>query len=99
MMSVLAGAVMMSMLLSGCLSLDRNESKKSAAATTIQMEVAELVRSYRLCLEKHEDNPIKAKESCGMYKEAIRDLAPDNQKSIVAELLDLLRDKGVTKDQ
>ena len=36
---------------------------------------------------------MKAKENCGVYKDAIGDIAPDNQKSVVAELLDRLRDK------
>ena len=29
-----------------------------------------------------------------MYKDAIRDLAPDNMRTIVAEVLDRLRDKS-----
>jgi hypothetical protein len=37
---------------------------------------------------------VKAKESCGMHKDAIRDLAPDNMRTIVvAEVLNQLRGK------
>ena len=95
---LLIGAVVLAGL-PGCLSFgvggdsDTNASK-SAAETAIYREVAEMVKLYRICLQKNEDNPVKARESCGMYKEAIRDLAPDNTRTIVAEVLDRLRDKS-----
>ncbi|MEO5955532.1 MAG: hypothetical protein ABIR36_07575 [Nitrospiraceae bacterium] len=53
-----------------------------------------MAKLYRLCLQKNEDSPVKARENCGLYKDAIRDLAPDNMRTIVAEVLDRLRDKG-----
>jgi hypothetical protein len=53
---------------------------------------------YRICLQKHEDAPMKAKENCGMYKEAIRDLAPDNMRTVLAEVLDRLRDKSTINE-
>ncbi|MBA3967243.1 MAG: hypothetical protein H0X47_16015 [Nitrospirales bacterium] len=59
----------------------------------IDGEVAEMVKLYRMCLQKNEDAPAKAKENCGLYKDAIRDLAPDNMRTIVAELMERLRDK------
>ena len=85
--------------LPGCLSFgsgdDSNtKASKNAAETAIYREVAEMVKLYRVCLQKNEDNPVKARESCGMYKDAIRDLAPDNMRTIVAEVLDRLRDKS-----
>jgi hypothetical protein len=85
--------------LPGCLSFgsgdDSNtKASKNAAETAIYREVAEMVKLYRVCLQKNEDNPVKARESCGMYKDAIRDLAPDNVRTIVAEVLDRLRDKS-----
>jgi hypothetical protein len=67
------------------------EASRTTAETAMDREMAELVKLYRLCLQKNEDNPAKAKESCGMYKEAIREFSPDNLKSIVAELLNGLR--------
>jgi len=85
--------------LPGCLSFgggNNSETKASrnAAETAISREVAEMVKLYRVCLQKNEENPVKARENCGMYKDAIRDLAPDNMRTIVAEVLDRLRDKS-----
>ena len=97
---LLMGAVVLSGL-PGCLSLglgggDDSDTKasKNAAETAISREVAEMVKLYRVCLQKNEENPVKAKENCSMYKDAIRDLAPDNMRTIVAEVLDRLRDKN-----
>lgn len=97
---LLLGAVVLAGL-PGCLRLgfgsgDDSDTKasKNAAETAISREVAELVKLYRICLQKNEDNPVKAKENCGMYKDAVRDLAPDNMRTIVAEVLDRLRDKN-----
>jgi len=85
--------------LPGCLSFgggDNSETKASrnAAETAISREVAEIVKLYRVCLQKNEENPVKARENCGMYKDAIRNLAPDNMRTVVAEVLDRLRDKS-----
>ena len=71
-------------------------ASKNAAESAISREVAEMVKLYRVCLQKHEDNPEKAKESCGMYKDAIRDLVPDNMRTIVAEVLNQLRGKTLS---
>lgn len=94
------GAVVLAGL-PGCLSFgfgggDDSDTKasKNAAETAISREVAEMVKLYRICLQKNEDNPVKAKENCGMYKEAIRDLAPDNMRTIVGEVMDQLRVKN-----
>ena len=67
---------------------------KNATEAAISREVTEMVKLYRICLQKNEENPVKARENCGMYKDAIRDLAPDNMRTIVAEVLDRLRDKS-----
>lgn len=82
---------LVSLASAGCLSLGDREKEEDA--TTIRREVAELVKVYRLCLQKNEEDPAKAREQCSLYRDAIRDLSPDAQKSIVAELLDRLRDK------
>ena len=97
-LSLLLGAVVLAGL-PGCLRFgfdDGSDTKASrnAAEAAIYREVAEMVKLYRLCLQKNEDNPVKARESCGMYKDAIRDLAPDNIRTIVDEVLDRLRDKS-----
>jgi hypothetical protein len=93
------GAVVLAGL-PGCLSFgfgsgDDSDTKasKNVAENAIYREVA-VVKLYRICLQKNEDNPVKAKENCGMYKEAIRDLAPDKMRTIVGEVLDQLRDKN-----
>ncbi len=69
-------------------------ASKNVAESAISREVAEMVKLYRICLQKNEENPVKAKENCGMYKEAIRDLAPDSMRTIVGEVPDQLRDKN-----
>ena len=84
--------------LPGCFSFgggsdSETTASKSASETAVYREVAEMVKLYRICLQKNEENPIKAKENCGVYKEAIRDLAPDNMRTIIGEALDRLRDK------
>jgi hypothetical protein len=97
---LLMGAVIL-VGLPGCLRFgfgggDDSDTKasKNAAEIAISREVTEMVKLYRICLQKNEDNPVKAKENCGLYKDAIRDLAPDNMRTIVAEVLDRLRDKN-----
>lgn len=99
-LNLLLGAVVLAGL-PGCLSFgfgggDDSHTKvsKNAAETAISREVAEMAKLYRICLQKNEENPVKAKENCGMYKEAIRDLAPDSMRTIVGEVPDQLRDKN-----
>ena len=97
-MSLILGVVGLAGL-PGCLSFgggNNSETKASrnAAETAISQEVAEIVKLYRVCLQKNEENPVKARENCGMYKDAIRNLAPDNMRTVVAEVLDRLRDKS-----
>jgi hypothetical protein len=94
---LLMGSVLLTGL-PGCISFGASDdvntkASKNAAETAIYREVAEMVKLYRVCLQKNEDNPVKARESCSMYKDAIRDLAPDNMRTIVAEVLDRLREK------
>jgi hypothetical protein len=74
--------------LSGCFSLGSSDSHKSASAT--DREVAEMVKLYRLCLQKYEGTPEKAKANCALYKEAIHDLAPAQKRSIIGEVLSKL---------
>ncbi|MEO6308109.1 MAG: hypothetical protein ABIO96_13400 [Nitrospiraceae bacterium] len=97
-LALLMGAVLL-VGLPGCIRFGREDdsdtkASKNVAENAIYREVAEIVKLYRVCLQKNEDNPVKAKENCGMYKDAIRDLAPDNMRTIVAEMLDRLRDKS-----
>ena len=85
----LVTAIMLA-LLPGCLNLSLD---KKASETTLRQEVAMLVKQYRLCLQRYEDNPSMAKERCGVYREAIKDLGPEAQRSLVSELLDQIEVK------
>jgi hypothetical protein len=85
-------AILPPIFLSGCLSF--GHSQADTAGVRIESEVGELVKSYRMCLQKYEAEPVKAKENCAGYRDAIHDLAPDSKKSVVAELLDRLGSKG-----
>jgi hypothetical protein len=60
-------------LLSGCFSLGSNDKEGTAA---LDKERAEMLKSYRLCLQKHEEARPEAKHKCEAYREALRDLAP-----------------------
>ena len=93
------GMIMVAMILPGCISFGGDSSdtraSKIAVENAIYREVAELVKLYRACLQKYEDTPVKAKENCGMYRDAIRDLAPDNMRTIVGEVLDRMRERSL----
>ena len=80
-----AGAVWVatSVALTGCISLGGDSYR-----STVRKEVAELLRSYRKCLQKYEDQPAKARDTCGVYREAIQELAPPDQRRTVGDFLD-----------
>ena len=61
-------------VLSGCLSLGSHDKDGYQAA--LDKELAEMLKSYRLCLQKHEEAGAEAKHKCEAYREALRDLAP-----------------------
>ncbi len=69
-----------------------SESSRSVAESAMDRESAQLVKLYPMCLQKHEDNPMKAKENCRLYKDAICEFSPTNLRNIVSELLDGLRE-------
>jgi hypothetical protein len=75
--------------LSGCISFDRG-NRGDPYQQAVRKELAELVKAYRVCLQKYEDNPTKAKESCGVYRDAIHDLAPTHDRRTIGEALDRL---------
>jgi uncharacterized protein YqeY len=79
---------------SGCFTSSRDHGDPYQQA--VKKELAELVKSYRVCLQKYEDNPSKAKESCGVYRDAIHDLAQTNDRRTIGEILDriFLSEKG-----
>lgn len=91
---ILLLAVLILTGVSGCLSLGLgSKNSNNGSEKAIDGEVAEMVKLYRMCLQKNEDAPTKAKENCGLYKDAIRALAPDNMRTIVAEVMERVRDK------
>jgi hypothetical protein len=61
-------------MLSGCFSLGSHDKGEYHAA--LDRELAEMLKSYRLCLQKHEEAGPDAKHKCEAYREALRDLAP-----------------------
>jgi hypothetical protein len=47
----------------------------------LQEEHAELLKAYRLCLAKYEDQPSKAKDLCGPYTQSLREIEVRHQGS------------------
>jgi hypothetical protein len=80
--------------LSSCISLGRG-NREDPYQQAVRKELIELVKSYRLCLQKYEDHPGKAKESCGTYREAIHELAPSYERRSIAEMLERLLERGL----
>ena len=40
----------------------------------VKKEQAELMRAYRLCLQKYENDPPKAREYCAPYTQSLREI-------------------------
>jgi hypothetical protein len=60
------------LMLTGCHYYEEYRVLKSTA--DIQDEKAELLKAYRLCLSKYQDDPPKAKEICGPYTQTLREI-------------------------
>ena len=56
----------------GCHYYEEYRVLKSTA--DLQDERAELLKAYRLCLTKYQDEPLKAKEMCGPYMQSLREI-------------------------
>jgi len=63
--------------LGGCQYYEEFRVKKATA--DLKQEQAELLHAYRLCLEKYQDDPPKAKEFCGPYTQRLRELEVTHQ--------------------
>jgi hypothetical protein len=61
----------------GCHYYEEYRVLKSTA--DIQDEKAELLKAYRLCLAKYQDEPPKAKEMCAPYTQSLRELEVRHQ--------------------
>ncbi len=70
-------AGMLVVVLSGCHYYEEYRIMKSTA--DIQDEKAELLRAYRQCLTKYQDDPPKAKELCGPYTQSLREIEVKHQ--------------------
>jgi hypothetical protein len=80
--------------LSSCLSLGKG-NRGDSYQQAVRKEFIELVKSYRLCLQKYEEHPAKAKENCGTYREAIHELVPPYERRSIAEMLERLLERGL----
>ncbi len=61
----------------GCHYYEEYRVLKSTA--DIQDERAELLKAYRLCLAKYQDEPPKAKEVCAPYTQSLREIEVRHQ--------------------
>lgn len=64
-------------LSAGCHYYEEYRVLKSTA--DIQDERAELLKAYRLCLAKYQDEPPKAKEVCAPYTQSLREIEMKHQ--------------------
>jgi len=80
-MSVLLLSVLGMVVLSasGCHYYEEYRVLKSTA--DIQDEKAELLKAYRQCLTKYQDEPPKAKEMCGPYTQTLREIEVRHQSN------------------
>jgi hypothetical protein len=60
------------LVLSGCLALGGGKGEGEA----LDNELAEMLKSYRQCLEKYEGDLAQRKERCEVYRKTVYDLAP-----------------------
>ncbi len=58
--------------LAGCQYYEDFRVKKATA--DLNEERADLLHAYRLCLEKYQDQPPKAKEICAAYTQQLREI-------------------------
>ena len=63
----------------GCQYYEEYRVKKTTA--DLKEEQAQLLRDYRLCLEKYQNEPPKAKEYCAPYTQRLRELEITRQQA------------------
>ena len=69
---MLCWAVFCVLTVTGCHYYEEYRVLKSTA--DLQDERAELLKAYRLCLTKYQDEPPMAKENCGPYSQSLREI-------------------------
>jgi hypothetical protein len=62
--------VALSLSMSGCIAYSRWQ--ESSANADILAERAAILKLYRLCLEKNQDDPAKAKSQCEHYTQSLQ---------------------------
>jgi hypothetical protein len=50
------------------------EYRQRKADAELRQETAELVKAYRICLQKYENDPEKAKTQCAVYTQALHEV-------------------------
>lgn len=58
---------------SGNIALQCQEYRRLQAETAYRTEVAEMLKSYRECLNKHQASPAEARERCAAYAQVFQD--------------------------
>ncbi len=48
--------------------------RQAEAATAVYNEAAQLLKSYRACLGRYEQTPVRAKEYCTLYAKALQEI-------------------------
>ncbi len=59
--------------------------RQAEAATAVYNEAAQLLKSYRACLERYEQTPARAKEICALYAKALQDIGLRVREGEVSE--------------
>ena len=73
-MSMTVRVALCSVLLMLCACHYYEEYRVMKSTADIQDEKAELMKAYRLCLAKYQDDAAKAKELCGPYTQSLREI-------------------------
>jgi len=59
--------------------------RQDEAGTAVYNEATLLLKSYRACLEKYEQAPARAREYCGPYGKALREIGLQIKESLDAD--------------
>lgn len=65
---------LMLMTVNACVYYEEFRQRKADA--DVREETAELMKQYRLCVQKYESEPAKARENCAAYGQALHQLEP-----------------------
>ena len=71
-------AVLLCGLVTGCHYYE--EFRVLQGTADIKSEQADMMRAYRLCLQKYETDPHRAKEHCAPYAQSLREIEVRSQR-------------------